>query len=81
MPESEVASTMNRNSTQLTNGTMLGIHNVYIVLPQIISSCVSAIIFHTMDTQLGESSPLSIAAVWTFGGVSVIVAAIISTRL
>jgi solute carrier family 45 protein 1/2/4 len=60
-------------------GEILGIHNVYIVLPQFISTIMSSVIFACVGQQ--ETSPVAIGWVLRVGGLCVLIAAYMSTRI
>lgn len=84
-------------STADKAGLILGIHNVFIVLPQFIITAVSAVIFHIMepaataDTEKtarstaaagdGPSSPDAVGLVFRIGGTAAAVGAYLSYRL
>ena len=65
---------------ELSAGCVLGIHNVFVVLPQIVSSFVSSLIFN-MNHQHHVSGDQSIERVWQFGAVCVIIGCVISLKL
>lgn len=77
-------------------GLILGIHNVFIVLPQFLITAISAVIFRIMDAPAptpgeaaaraaaaddGPSSPDAVGLVFRIGGVSAAIGAYLSYRL
>jgi solute carrier family 45 protein 1/2/4 len=68
-----VTSDMNSNNEV---GAVLGMHNVFVVLPQILSSLVSSAIFMS-----AKPGPSGIETVWRFGAGSVLIAMLISLKL
>jgi solute carrier family 45 protein 1/2/4 len=78
-------------SPSLDAGVALGIHNIYIVLPQLVSTGVSAIIFAILaDEDTGDNPPDQptfpvnshepVGWVLRFGGMCALIAAILATR-
>jgi solute carrier family 45 protein 1/2/4 len=78
-------------STADKAGLILGIHNVFIVLPQFLITAISAVIFHWMDAAPaagekraaaeGPASPDAVGLVFRIGGVSAAAGADRSHRL
>ncbi|KAI9314892.1 hypothetical protein BX666DRAFT_2029136 [Dichotomocladium elegans] len=65
-------------------GVLLGIHNMYIVLPQFLVTFLSSIIFHFLESGASngeEASPDAIGVVLRFGAIMSGVAAYLSTRI
>ncbi|CAK9784376.1 hypothetical protein CC85DRAFT_288519 [Cutaneotrichosporon oleaginosum] len=83
------------SSTADKAGLILGIHNVFIVLPQFLITAISAVIFHMMDATPapvpgekearaatdGPSSPDAVGLVFRIGGASAAAGAYLSYRL
>lgn len=61
-----------------SSGTLLGIHNIYVVLPQLLASMMGSLLFYAFGenepTGNGMESPLGIARVWMMGGLSALIA-------
>ncbi|KAI4280606.1 MAG: hypothetical protein L6R38_004313 [Xanthoria sp. 2 TBL-2021] len=62
-------------------GVVLGLHNVAISAPQILATLVSSAIFRIAQKPRGEPGDDSVGWVMRFGGVAVLVAAYMTTRL
>lgn len=62
-------------------GIILGLHNMAISFPQIISSLVSSVIFKTLQKPRGEPWDDSVAWVLRFGGCAALLAAWLARRL
>ncbi|KAJ1900142.1 hypothetical protein LPJ66_001665 [Kickxella alabastrina] len=78
-----------RSQTRLSTGTILGIHNVFIVVPQFITAFVSSLLFafferkggDAPDADSGAQHAYEIALVLRLGGVASAVAAYYAWRL
>ncbi|PKY00998.1 putative sucrose transporter [Aspergillus campestris IBT 28561] len=62
-------------------GIVLGIHNVFISFPQIISGAVSSLIFKMLQKPRGEPYDTSVAWVMRLGGCAALVAAFLTISL
>jgi solute carrier family 45 protein 1/2/4 len=83
-------------------GEILGIHNIYVVIPQFVSTCVSSILFALFDhyttsntqrdiafttdndeasSSSSPHSPIAIGWILRLGGISVLFAAYLSTKI
>ncbi|KAG0252349.1 hypothetical protein BG011_007032 [Mortierella polycephala] len=72
-------------------GALLGIHNIYIVLPQFLVSFLSSVVFAAIEPQQqqgageqpteGPSNPETIGVMLRFGGIMAGIAALLSLRL
>ncbi|KAI7883564.1 MFS general substrate transporter [Lichtheimia hyalospora FSU 10163] len=73
------------NSSSIPSaGVLLGIHNMFIVMPQFLVTFLSSIIFHFLEngsSKSEEASPSTIAIVLRFGAVMAGVAGYLSTRI
>ncbi|KAF8962940.1 hypothetical protein BGZ52_012132, partial [Haplosporangium bisporale] len=81
------------NSESTSAGALLGIHNIYIVLPQFLVSFLSSVVFAAIEPKGQEgggagsqdtsfaSNPDTIGVMLRFGGVMAGVAALLSLRL
>lgn len=77
------SSQVNSSSTP-SAGVLLGIHNMYIVMPQFLVTFLSSIIFHFLEngsSKSEEASPSTIAIVLRFGAIMAGVAGYLSTRI
>ncbi|KAJ2255405.1 hypothetical protein IW137_001029 [Coemansia sp. RSA 1287] len=73
-------------STEMSAGTILGIHNVFIVIPQFITAFASSLIFAMFEHiqgsgKAGGQHAQQIALVMSLGGLSAAVAAYLSWKL
>lgn len=80
----------NPSSTADKAGLILGIHNVFIVLPQFVITAISSVIFAILEpghsakreaVVKGPSSPNAVGVVFRIGGVAAAVGAFLSYRL
>lgn len=62
-------------------GIILGLHNVAMSAPQIISTLVSSAIFKAVQKDRGQAGDQSVAWVLRFGGVAALVAAYMTSRI
>jgi solute carrier family 45, member 1/2/4 len=62
-------------------GIVLGLHNVAISMPQILSTIVSSLIFRLLQKPRGEPWDDSVGWVMRFGGCAAVVAAFLTSRL
>ena len=73
------------NSSSIPSaGVLLGIHNMFIVMPQFLVTFLSSIIFHFLEngsSKNEEASPSTIAIVLRFGAIMAGVAGYLSTRI
>ncbi|KAI9598159.1 major facilitator superfamily domain-containing protein [Syncephalis fuscata] len=89
-----IGPTLNGRRLSDCAGEILGIHNVYVVIPQFISTFTSSILFALFDTfttanshgsegDTGETihSPMAIGWILRLGGISVLFAAYLSTKI
>ncbi|KAJ8653225.1 hypothetical protein O0I10_011073 [Lichtheimia ornata] len=77
-------SNATHSSSTPSAGVLLGIHNMYIVMPQFLVTFLSSIIFHFLEngsSKSEEASPSTIAIVLRFGAVMAGVAGYLSTRI
>lgn len=82
----EVTDDQRRTDVNLgpSAGVLLGIHNMYIVLPQFLVTFFSSIIFHLLEKDTpkdGEASSDAIGVVLRFGAIMAGIAAYLSTRI
>ncbi|KAI3648874.1 hypothetical protein MP228_006728 [Amoeboaphelidium protococcarum] len=68
-----------QDNHHLSSGIVLGIHNVYTVLPQILSSLLSSLLFYMVQDD--GRDPGNIGLVWMISGLFVVAGAILSCRL
>ncbi|KAL4809651.1 sucrose transporter, partial [Aspergillus unguis] len=64
------SQTSDQTPPQSQAGTILGLHNVFISVPQIVSSLIGGIIFKFLQKPRGEPWDTSVAWVMRFGGVA-----------
>ncbi|KKZ59945.1 hypothetical protein EMCG_05236 [[Emmonsia] crescens] len=69
------------NDTTDQAGVILGIHNVAVSFPQILSTLVSSVIFNALQEPRGEPGDDSVGWVLRFGGLATIGAAVVANRL
>ena len=62
-------------------GVILGLHNVAVAAPQIVSTLVSSAIFKLAQKQRGEPYDTSVGWVLRFGGLAALVAAVFTWRI
>ena len=62
-------------------GIVLGLHNVAISAPQVLSSIISSLIFKATQRDRGVAKDNSVGWVLRFGGVAALVAALMTTRI
>lgn len=60
-------------------GIILGVHNMFVALPQVVSSLMASLLFKILDSD--EESASSIRWVFQFGGIATIVAIYLSCKL
>lgn len=82
----EITNDQQRTDANLgpSAGVLLGIHNMYIVLPQFLVTFFSSIIFHFLEKgtpEDGEASSDAIGVVLRFGAIMAGIAAYLSTRI
>lgn len=82
----EITNDQQRTDVNLgpSAGVLLGIHNMYIVLPQFLVTFFSSIIFHFLEKgtpEDGEASSDAIGVVLRFGAIMAGIAAYLSTRI
>jgi solute carrier family 45 protein 1/2/4 len=71
-----------RDDEQLHPGSVLGIHNMYVVLPQFVMTLISSVVFAVLERQGGsKDDPGAIGFVLRCGGVMALVAGIYSRKL
>lgn len=92
-PSQHALSSEGSNSETTSAGALLGIHNIYIVLPQFLVSFLSSVVFAAIEPKGQEgggvgsqdtseaSNPDTIGVMLRFGGVMAGVAALLSLRL
>ncbi|PGH06148.1 solute carrier family 45, member 1/2/4 [Blastomyces parvus] len=69
------------NDTTDQAGVILGIHNVAVSFPQILSTLMSSLIFSALQKPRGEPGDDSVGWVLRFGGLATIGAAVVTKRL
>ncbi len=62
-------------------GAILGLHNVAVAAPQVVSTLVSSAIFKLAQKQRGEPYDSSVGWVLRFGGLAALVAAVFTWRI
>ncbi|KAK9384719.1 major facilitator superfamily domain-containing protein [Lipomyces mesembrius] len=62
-------------------GIIMGVHNVFVSLPQVLSSLASSIIFKFLAKPRGEEDDNSIVWIFRLSGLGAIVAAYLSTKI
>ncbi|KAI9321334.1 major facilitator superfamily domain-containing protein, partial [Dichotomocladium elegans] len=64
-------------------GMVLGVHNLYVVVPQFVVALVVAVIFSLVQKQQHESHDLSTSVAWVlrFGGLMALIAVALSRRI
>jgi solute carrier family 45 protein 1/2/4 len=62
-------------------GVVLGLHNVFISFPQMVSSLLSSVIFEALQKPRGEPFDNSVAWVMRFGGCAALVAGFLTMPL
>jgi solute carrier family 45 protein 1/2/4 len=62
-------------------GVVLGLHNVFISFPQMVSSLLSSVIFKALQKPRGEPFDNSVAWVMRFGGCAAVVAGLLTVPL
>ncbi|KAF9428507.1 hypothetical protein BGZ94_002136 [Podila epigama] len=90
----EISSTPGRDVEATSAGALLGIHNIYIVLPQFLVSFLSSVVFAAIEPKTGQGhpdvtspqdeapgNPDTIGVMLRFGGVMAGIAAFLSLRL
>lgn len=80
-PNPSLESGQDGNGQTGQAGIVLGIHNVFISFPQIISGAVSSLIFKMLQKPRGEPYDTSVAWVMRLGGCAALVAAFLTMSL
>lgn len=92
-PSQHASSSTGSNSEATSAGALLGIHNIYIVLPQFLVSFLSSVVFAAIEPKgqggggagsqdtAEASNPDTIGVILRFGGVMAGIAALLSLRL
>ncbi|KAF6223599.1 hypothetical protein HO133_000442 [Letharia lupina] len=70
-----------KNKPEDQAGVILGLHNVAVAAPQIVSTLVSSAIFKLAQKQRGEPYDTSVGWVLRFGGLAALVAAVFTWRI
>lgn len=65
-----------RTQRPMEAGTLLGINNAFVVLPQLFSTVISSIVF-----AIAGEGPDAIVWVWQIGGLSALVAAALACKI
>ncbi|KAL4068896.1 hypothetical protein V8B97DRAFT_1970583 [Scleroderma yunnanense] len=69
-------------------GSIMGVHNIFIVIPQFMVSGIASLIFmildpavHTQEKTVGTSHPNAVAVIFQLGAVAAVIACVLSYRL
>ncbi|CAG8448017.1 11914_t:CDS:2 [Cetraspora pellucida] len=78
---SSAATTLHSEDEKFASGMILGVHNLYIVLPQLVVSLTSSVIIKLINDISGADNNDAFGWVFRFGGTMSIIAAILSRYL
>ncbi|CAG8718752.1 15968_t:CDS:2 [Cetraspora pellucida] len=78
---SSAATTLHSEDEKFASGMILGVHNLYIVLPQLVVSLTSSVIIKLINDISGADNNDAFGWVFRFGGAMSIIAAILSRYL
>ncbi|CAG8750037.1 32699_t:CDS:2, partial [Racocetra persica] len=78
---SSAATTLHNEEEKFAAGMILGVHNLYIVLPQLVVSLTSSVIIKLVNDISGVDNNDAFGWVFRFGGAMAIIAAILSRYL